>query len=194
MQSQEIAAELIKSPSLVRAAFAIMASHDALRTQLLTSLAVSLQHPLPGLVGAVHEQWGGFFEKTQGKPFLVRRQIGATAAPANWPWGRFAIGLEFDRGRLFYGIRFDESGWHPSSPDTIPMPENAAADLAHQLGTNSCRWEYWPWWQWANVANDEALCLSIVDGTLLAELTSKIQRLTEVLDLYCKVPSLPVAN
>lgn len=195
MKETAIAAELQATPASVGAAFDIAAALPALRRNLITQLTQALAAPGPGLEGRVHWSWGGFEDGTDGKPFLIRRvdyRLGAN--PANWPWGRYAIAVEFDNGRLYYGLRHDTTAWHSADagehryayPDVLP--------LAALLGVDIDEEEWWLWWAYAmpeaaygaRNENLRVVCVALADPSspLVPTLLAEIQRLTRGLDAF----------
>jgi hypothetical protein len=101
MKDTAIATELQATPTSVGAAFDIAAALPTLRRNLIAQLMQALMAPGPGLEGSLHWNWVGFEEGVDWKPFLIRRVASADTEPAKWPWGRYAIVLEFENGRLY---------------------------------------------------------------------------------------------
>lgn len=195
MKDTAIATELQATPASVGAAFDIAAALPALRRNLITQLMQALAAPAPGLEGRLHWSWGGFSDGVDGKTFLIRRvdnRLGA--APANWPWGRFAIGLEFYNGRLQYGIRHDTTAWHPADSGVHRYTYPQVLPLATLLGVDIDEEEWWLWYEYAmpeaaygsRDENLRAVCVAIADPTssLLPTLLAEIQRLTQGLDAF----------
>lgn len=168
MQNQEIASVLASSASYVQTAFDINAALSVLRAQLLDRLSRDIVSQHIGLTGELHWKDIGFLDVIRAKPFLIRR-----TSPDNTqqmlPWGRYSIGLEFDQGKLFYGIRFDKANWYDGDIATDEQwPSDAPTIFGEQLGTDSKAWSWWPWWEWAGPATDQELYPAIADGRMLA--------------------------
>jgi hypothetical protein len=192
MNETAIAAELLPSIESIRAAFDIAASLPALRQMLLDKFVQQVTPPDSGLQGNLHWEWQGFIKGTQRVPFLIRRVTPGIEGLAAWPWQRYAIGLEFDKGRLFYGVRFDCNHWHPDDSSEVSLPAEAHTRLAQLLPTPNGQWEWWPWWVWAGPENDRQLCLALadLDATFLNTMRKKITDLAVVLDTFCDSTSL----
>jgi hypothetical protein len=125
------------------------------------------------------------------KPFLIKR-ASPDGSPQKLPWVRYTIGLEFDQGRLFYGIRFDKANWHPGDNVTdAQWPDEAPVTFAGVLGTSSRVWSWWPWWEWAGPESEHELYPAIADGKMLAKLAPEITRLAKLLDHFCQLAGLP---
>ncbi|MFD1874444.1 PD-(D/E)XK nuclease family protein [Hymenobacter bucti] len=185
MQDQEIAATLASSPAYVQTAFDIQGALSALRAQLLDQLSKSLTARATGLIGDSHWKDIGFLNTTPAKPFLLRRPS-PNGSPQSLPWGRYAIGLEFDGKRLFYGIRFDKANWYQddTTAEESWSPEAPTA-FGTLLGTGARPWSWWVWWDWVGPETDQDLYPKIAEGKVLEELVSKIGSLTTALDSYC---------
>ena len=136
----------------------------------------------------IHWKWPGFRDGASSQPFLIRRvQEEASGEPACWPWGRYAITLEFNGSRLFYGIRHDTKEW--LRPDEVEQPfsPEEVRPLAKLLGEEVHEEEYWwVWWKWAGPMSDREFCLAVADGSLVAFLRPEIMRLAHVLDEFCQ--------
>ena len=196
MNESAIAAELLPSVDNIRAAFDIAASLPALRQMLLEKFIQQVTPSDSGLKGSLHWEWHGFTKGTQQVPFLIRRITPGLAEPAAWPWKRYAIGLEFDKGRLFYGIRFDCHHWHPNDSTQALMPAEAHTQLAHLLPTPNGQWEWWPWWMWAGPENDRQLCIELAnpDEAFLNMIREKVTALAAVLDSFHNSAQLPPSS
>jgi hypothetical protein len=198
MNETVIATELSSSPESIGAAFDIAASLLTLRQMLLEKFIQQVTPPNSGLQGSLHWEWQGFTKGAQRVPFLIRRVAPGLEGLAAWPRKRYAIGLEFDKGRLFYGIRFDCHHWHPDDSTEVPLPAEAHKQLAQLLPTPNGQWEWWPWWMWAGPENDRQLCLEIanLDAAFLNKMRENIISLTAVLDSFCSLTPLilPVAS
>lgn len=187
MQAQEIASVLSSSVAYVQTAFDINAALNALRTQLLDRLSQDLVRQHTGLTGEIHWKDTGFLDTTRAKPFLIRR-ISPDNTPQRLPWGRYSIGLEFDQGKLFYGIRFDKANWYQGDTATDEQwPADVPTLFGAQLGTNAKAWSWWPWWEWAGPETDQELYPAIATGRMLDKLTPEIAKLVNILDEHCQV-------
>jgi len=198
MNETAIAAELLPSAESIRAAFDIAASLPTLRQMLLEKFIQQVTPPDSGLQGSVHWEWQGFTKGTQRIPFLIRRVTPGLEGSVAWPWKRYAIGLEFDKGRLFYGVRFDCNHWHPDNSKEALIPADAHTQLAQLLPTPNGQWEWWPWWMWAGPENDRQLCLALADpdAVFLNTMRERVDALATALDSFCSstLQSLPVAD
>jgi len=197
MQNASIAAELQATPATVGAAFDIAAALPTLRHNLLTQLMQALAAPARGLEGRLHWAWGGFEEGTDGKPFLIRRvddRLGPS--PANWPWGRYAIAIEFLNGRLYCLLRYDVQHWCPADLSEHHCTHEESLPLATILGTElEVEEDWWLWWaealpESAPGSRDEnlrAVCVAIADpaSQLLSNLLAHIEWLARGLDAFC---------
>jgi hypothetical protein len=191
MNETAIAAELLPSIESISAAFDIAASLPTLRQILLEKFIQQIIPPDSGLQGSAHWQWQGFTEGTQAVPFLIRRVTPGLTGLDAWPWKRYAIGLEFNRGRLFYGIRFDHSHWHPDDSSEAPIPVEAHIQLNQLVPTQNSQWGWWTWWMWAGPENDRQLCLALAhsDAAFLDAMREKIATLATALDSFCNSTS-----
>jgi hypothetical protein len=179
--TQQIVSTLISTPEYVRAAFTIADSLPGLKRQVLTDFVEKLRARYPDLSVQPHWKDNGFLDKAEDNPLLLRRQP-ADDDIASPSWGRYAIALAFDGGRLFYGIRFDKTDPDGSEAQEYDWPSEESAVLATLLNTESRAWQSWPWWDWVGPEDDPTLFPMLADGTLLADLEPKIARLREVLE------------
>ncbi|WP_185817111.1 PDDEXK-like family protein [Hymenobacter metallilatus] len=185
MLEQEVVDKLATSGEHVRAAITVARSIEQLKRTLREKLVNSLADPAIGLVGEEHWEWNGHLDGRHSKPYLLRR-VTADTAPACWPWGRFSICVEFDQGRLFYGIRFDLSNWYKGDASQAAWPAGTSEQLAGEFaGEPSGRpTEWWPWWRWAGPETEQDLYASIADSSLVKTLQQEVQRLVKVLDQF----------
>jgi len=191
MLNQEIAATLASSADNVRAAFQIQASISALRHNLLSQLTQGLLEEVPGLTGAPHWSYTGFFKAETYRPFLIRRPS-PTGQPEDLPWGRYAITLEFVDGRLTYGVRFDRIDWYKGDSETAAYPEEIVVALSPSLQSGGAgRNVWWPWGTSAGPVNDAELYPAIADrnSSLWQKLRPEIIRLADALDAWCGQPT-----
>jgi hypothetical protein len=195
MKDTAIATELQATPASVGAAFDIAAALPTLRRNLIAQLMQVLAAPAPGLVGSLHWSWDEFKNSIDGQPFIIRRINDSLGTqPANWPWGRYAIAIEFDNGRLYYGIRYDTTAWHSTDTGEHHYTYNEVLPLAALLGVALDKDDWWLWWAYAmpeaaygtRDENMRATCVAIADSSsqLLPTLLGEIQRLTQALDTF----------
>lgn len=197
VQDAAIAAELQATPATVGAAFDIAAALPTLRRNLLAQLMRVLSAPAPGLEGRLHWAWGGFEEGTDGNPLLIRRvDDRLSSSPANWPWGRYAIAIEFLNGQLYCLLRYDVQHWCPADLSENHCTHEESMLPATILGTKlEVEEDWWLWWaealpESASGSRDENLrtvCVAIADpaSQLLPNLLTHIQWLARGLDMFC---------
>lgn len=196
MKDIAIATELQATPTSVGAAFDIAAALPTLRRNLIARLMQALASPGPGLEGSLHWNWVGFEEGVDWRPFLIRRvNTSVDTEPAKWPWGRYAIVLEFENGRLYYGIRHDTAAWYPTDTGKHRYTYNEVLPLATLLGVEIDEEEWWLWLAYvmpeaAYGSRDEnirAVCMALADQSsqLVPTLLAEIQRLAQGLDVFC---------
>ncbi|TGE03320.1 PDDEXK-like family protein [Hymenobacter fodinae] len=186
MQDKEVVKTLIAIPAYVHTAFDIASALDTLKHRLRDQLAQKLGSTIPDIEGAVHWKWKGFVDGDDGNPFLLRRTLlNSSSAPACWLWGRYAIAIELNEGRLIYGIRFDKNFWFPGDSSVEqPIPTGVPEQLASMLGDKSQHTDWWPWWEWAGPTTEKDLYSAIAEGTLVKKLQQEVLRLASVLDRY----------
>lgn len=195
MKDTTIATELQATSASVGAAFDIAAALPTLRRNLIAQLMQALAAPAPGLEGRLHWSWDGFKDGEDGNPFLIRRiNNSLDTQPAKWPWGRYTIAIEFDKGRLSYGIRHDTTTWHSTDTGEQRYTYNEVLPLAALLSVEIDEEDWWPWWAHAmpeaaygtRDENMRAVCIAIADPSsqLLPTLLGEIQRLTQALDTF----------
>ncbi|SNR52880.1 PDDEXK-like family protein [Hymenobacter mucosus] len=187
MQAKEVASTII-SASQVQTAFDIIDSLAELKTQLLTTLAKKLAECFPEFAVGEHWKDTGFLQAINRKPIIIRRPT-TSEVPDKLPWGRYSIGVEFDNGRLFYGIRFDRANLSPTDTTEQDWPEETPNAIAQLLSKEARPWSWWPWWDWVGPENDHSLYPLIANGKLVSELAPRVEELIKALDRHCQVGS-----
>lgn len=190
MQDQNVAELLSKSAEQIAAAFQIAKSLSHLQgllfTKFITEFTARFQHRAADLTGGSHWEWKGFEDKHIDVPFLIRPEpITDEQGQRRYPWGRYAVGVEWTDGpALLYGVRFDSgrqdeydkenATWSEvtkmafSEPGRMPEPSQ---------GANG----WWPWSASIDLSNPTARAIGESTGELLTNITEKLDAVISVM-------------